>query len=127
MPLHLSPLSRRSFLVRSASAVAGLLFGRRAFASPRETDQNLWALLSDTHIAADRAFVFRGVNMSDHLTSVSREVLGLPKRPAGLFINGDCAYNTGQEEDYKVFTELLERLRADQLPIHLTLGNHDSR
>jgi hypothetical protein len=51
----------------------------------------------------------------------------LPRRPAGVFVNGDCAYNQGEPGDYQQFTGLLEPLRVGGLPLHLALGNHDQR
>jgi 3',5'-cyclic AMP phosphodiesterase CpdA len=127
MPIYLPPVSRRRFLGRTLAAAAGLALKADLFAAEKGTDENFWALFSDTHIAADRAEVVRNVNMTDHLTSVVREVVALPERPAGIFINGDCAYNSGEKEDYRAFTSLLEPLRKAQMPTHLTLGNHDNR
>jgi 3',5'-cyclic AMP phosphodiesterase CpdA len=65
--------------------------------------------------------------MTDHFTRVSGELLSLPKRPAGVFIAGDCAYNSGQIADYAQVAKLLEPIRQDQMPVHLALGNHDNR
>jgi Icc protein len=84
-------------------------------------------LLSDTHLAADKSLVSRGVNMADHFQQVARELVALPKRPAGVFITGDCAFNRGEPGDYAIVKELLQPIRADGLPIHLALGNHDNR
>ena len=127
MPIHLSPLSRRQFLVRSLLGSAGLALGPELFAASKRTDPDSWALLADIHIAADRALIARGINMSDHFASVSRELLALPKRPAGVFITGDCACNSGLTADYARVAELLEPIRKDQMPIHVALGNHDNR
>jgi 3',5'-cyclic-AMP phosphodiesterase len=127
MPIHLPPISRRKFLARSLAGAAGLALGPELLAAAKGTDPDSWALLSDIHIAADPALVARKINMTDHLRKVSEEVLALPKRPAGVFITGDCAYNSGQLADYAHVTGLLEPIRKDQMPIHLTLGNHDNR
>ena len=127
MPIHLPPISRRQFLVRSLAAGAGLALGPRLAAGTKPADANSWALLADTHLATDRALLERGINMTDHFTRVSRELLSLPKRPAGIFIIGDCAFDSGEKGDYGVLTDLLEPLRQDQMPIHLALGNHDNR
>jgi hypothetical protein len=78
-------------------------------------DPAFWALLSDIHIAADPAKVARSVNMTDHFQAVAREVLALPRRPAGVFINGDCAFNSGEKADYAQVLELLKPLREDEL------------
>jgi len=125
MPIFLPPLSRREFLRRSALAAAGVAIAPRLFAAEKQTDENFWALFSDSHVAADRKLVHYNVNMADHLDAVVREVAKLPVRPAGVFVNGDCAFNSGEKGDYGTFSRALEPLR--QSPIHLTLGNHDNR
>jgi Icc protein len=127
MPIHLAPISRRRFLARSLSAAAAVSLNPRLLASAKRTDENSWALLSDIHLAADREKLGRGINMADHFTNVSRELLALPKRPAGVFINGDCAFNSGEAGDYALVAELLRPIREDQMPVHLALGNHDNR
>lgn len=127
MPLHLPPLSRRSFLKRTLLAGAGCALAPAVFAASQRTDANSWAFFADTHIAADAAKIVRDINMTEHLVSVTREVLALPQRPRGVFVNGDCAYNQGETGDYRQFTRLLEPLRAGGLPLHLALGNHDQR
>jgi len=128
MPLQQAPLSRRAFLAHAAAAGLGAALTRRAFAAAATpADPHTWALLSDTHIAADRARVARGVNLTEHLTDVVRDVLARPRRPAGLFIDGDLALNTGEEGDYAVLTELLLPVRGAGIPITLALGNHDHR
>jgi Icc protein len=126
MPIELPPISRRQFLRRSLVAGLGLAVSRDIFAA-RRTDSNFWALLSDTHLAADRAQLGSGINMVDHFEQVSRELLSLPKRPAGLFITGDCAFNKGEKGDYAMLTRMLDPLRAGNIPVHLALGNHDNR
>lgn len=127
MPIHLNPVSRRRFLKGTLAASAGLFLGRNLLAEEKPVDEHTWALLSDPHIAADREKVSRKINMTEHLKSVTREVVDLPKRPAAVLVNGDCAFNLGEPGDYGVFTDLIEPLRNAQLPIHLTLGNHDDR
>src|SRR4051812_18151327 len=128
----LPPIARRRFLVGSLAAGAGLLL-RRPLLAAEETvqsapvDPHRVALLSDTHIAADPKLSARGVNMFDHMKQVCGEVLKLDKRPAAVLVNGDCAYNTGEAEDYATFLGLLKPLREAGLPIHLALGNHDHR
>ncbi|NLF68577.1 MAG: phosphohydrolase [Candidatus Anammoximicrobium sp.] len=126
MPITLPPLSRRRFL---ASVVAGsatwLAHGSSAHASAR--DANRFALLSDTHIAGDRAKVARGVNMHDNLQKVVGEILAAQSAPAGALIAGDLAFNNGTLEDYAVLVERLQPLRQQGVPVHLALGNHDHR
>jgi Icc protein len=127
MPIHLPSISRRGFLKRSLIAGAGLALSPSLLAAMRRWDANSWALLADIHIAADRARVARDINMTGHLQSVSDELLALPKRPAAAFILGDCAFNSGEKEDYATLTELLDPLREGGFPLHLALGNHDRR
>jgi len=93
----------------------------------KRVDENCWALFSDIHIAEDQTKAARGINMTNNLKGVSREVLELPARPARLLISGDCAFNSGEEGDYATLTELLRPLREAGLPIDLTVGNHDNR
>ena len=127
MPIYLPPVSRRGFLRRTLAAAAGLALGPNLFAAEKPVDENFWALFSDPHIAADRAAVHLNVNMAAHLESVVGEVAAWPVRPAGVFVNGDCAYNSGEKADYATVASLLKPLREARMPIHLTLGNHDNR
>jgi Icc protein len=137
MPLHIIPenLSRRRFLssLISAATTAGVAsFGKGTHLSAQESledDSEPWALLSDTHIAADPQTNARGINMADHLRQAVGELLGHHKqRPfAGALINGDCAFLDGQIEDYKTLGTLIEPLFASAVPLHVTLGNHDER
>jgi len=75
MPIELPPISRRQFLRRSLIAGFGLATAHNLLASVRPIDSNFWALLSDTHLAADRAQLAKGINMADHLEQVSRDLL----------------------------------------------------
>lgn len=127
MPIHLPPISRREFFKRSLLAGAGLALAPNLLAAGWRTDANSWALMADTHIAADTARIARGTNMADHFKRVSKELLALPKRPAGVFVIGDCAFNSGEKDDYTTLADLLDPLRAGGLPLHLALGNHDQR
>ena len=127
MPLHLPPLTRRAFLHRTLAAGAGLLTFPSLRAAESDADPDRWALLSDTHIAADRTAVLRDVNMTDHLEAAVRGVRALASRPSGVFVNGDCAVLKGLAEDYATFSALITPLREAGLPLHLTLGNHDDR
>ncbi|HZR17796.1 MAG TPA: metallophosphoesterase [Verrucomicrobiae bacterium] len=127
MPISLPPLSRRRFLRRSLAAAGGAALGAELLGEAREPDGRSWALLSDTHLAANRDLVSRGVNMTDHFKSVSEEVVGAQTAWAGLMITGDCAYNSGELVDYAHLGDLLRPIRRAGLPVHLALGNHDHR
>lgn len=127
MPLHLPPISRRTFLAGGAAAAAGLALGRPPRAAAAEVDSDLIALLSDTHVPGDPSVAARGVNMTDNLRRVVTDLVGLERRPAGVLINGDCAYLKGLPGDYANLAGLVRPLSEAGLPLHLTMGNHDAR
>ncbi len=128
MPLHLAPLSRRQFLARAAAGSAALALAPRVFAAAsRRPDPHTWALLSDTHIAADPKRIAREINLADCLTRVVEEILDRPHRPAGALVDGDLALGTGEAGDYATLARLLAPLRGAGLPLTLALGNHDHR
>lgn len=107
--------------------MAGLALAPRCIAANKELDPDFWALLSDTHIAANRDRVAHGCNMTYHLETVTQELMLEPTLPAGVFVTGDCAYDDGEIDDYGTFSSLLTPLREAGMPVHLTLGNHDNR
>jgi len=123
MPVQLLPLTRRRFL---ATTAAGLL-GIRALRAATPADERSWALLSDPHIAGDRATVSRGAKVADKLAAAVKEVLALTTLPANVLINGDCALKLGFPGDYATFADLVKPLRKAGMTLHLTLGNHDDR
>ncbi len=65
--------------------------------------------------------------MVEHFGQAQRHLLSLPRKPVGLLITGDCAYNSGQAGDYAVLQEQLLPIRAGDIPVHIALGNHDNR
>ena len=128
MPITLPPISRRQFLRRAVLAGVSVALSRDVFAAKSApVDANFFALLSDTHLAAQREQLGQGINMADHFEKVSSELLALSKRPAGLFITGDCAYSSGEKADYTMLTQMLDPVRASDIPVHIALGNHDHR
>lgn len=133
MPLHLTPapdpFSRRRFLHSLAGAGVILSPLTRGLATAADAGKpERWALLSDTHIYSDPAFNARSdTNMADNLRKVVAEVVAEADSLDGVLIDGDCAYNDGQEGDYETLGKLLQPLRDAGLPIHLTMGNHDDR
>ncbi|QEG41394.1 metallophosphoesterase family protein [Roseimaritima ulvae] len=127
MPLHLLPQSRRRFLQTTLASGTTLLAARMVGAEKSEPSREWWALLSDTHIAADPAAIARGVNMFDNLNRVIDQVLAEPSPPAGVIINGDCAYLNGLAADYATLSKALQRLADAGLSVHMNMGNHDDR
>jgi hypothetical protein len=127
MSLHLLPISRRRFLASAAATGVGLLAGYGARADEPRVAADRWALLADTHVAADRGLTHLGANMADNLARVVAAVAGLDPRPAGVVLDGDAAYQRGEPEDYRLAGELLRPLVEARVPLHLTLGNHDHR
>lgn len=125
MPFHLPAISRREFLVRTLGAGALALGNLRA--EEPSADPDLWALYSDTHIAASTAKVWRGEAMYDNSRRVNQEMFGLPKRPCGLIHFGDCAFKEGLAEDYETFQSTIRAMRQSGIPVHLMVGNHDER
>jgi predicted phosphodiesterase len=128
MPITLPPISRRRFL-RGALAAAGaialdpvLSWGNESAPNPHRL-----ALISDIHLDADPASVSRNVNMLDHFRKVSQQVIALKDRPSMVLINGDCAHAHGRPQDYAAVSKALAPMRSAGFPIHLGLGNHDSR
>lgn len=126
MPFHIAPLNRRRFLAGAAALGSSLLLPAH-WAEAKDIDPDHWVLFSDPHIAENPAEISRKVNMAEHFRRAVTEVLALEKRPAGLLVNGDCAYNKGLAGDYATFSGLLKPLSAAGIPLHLTLGNHDDR
>ncbi len=127
MPLHVASLSRRQFLARGAVAVAGLTVLRSGWGAETGTNPNLFALLSDTHIPTSPDVTARETNMTANLRQVVGELIGLTPKPAGVFVNGDCAYLKGLPADYANFAECVAPLSEAGLPLHCTMGNHDDR
>lgn len=129
MPVYLPPLSRRQFIAGSAAAASALM-GRgllRATDGPTAVDAHRFALLSDTHVAGDRAAIMRGVTMAQNLAKAVADVIACSPRPAAAVVNGDLALGTGESADYATLVELVEPLRRAGVPVHLGLGNHDHR
>jgi len=89
-----------------------------------EQDCTRWALLSDTHIAADPEDRYRGFYPYRNLQEVAGQIAC--DLPDGLVITGDLARLRGQTEAYENLKALLAPI-AEQRPIHLGLGNHDDR
>ncbi|MCB1225822.1 MAG: metallophosphoesterase [Verrucomicrobiales bacterium] len=126
MPINVFPdLTRRQWLRGSlAAAGAGVISSARAAQGGGE---EFWALLSDTHIAADANKEARGVNMAANLERCVAQVLRAGGKPHGVLIGGDCALNDGQPADYTTFVERLRPFHDTRVQVHCVLGNHDNR
>ena len=129
----MSSSTRRQFL---GSVAVGIAAASRV-ASGSETDStantpdvpddeaaNQVAILNDSHIGEDHA---PGHVHPENLRAAVKQLCTLPERPAAVIINGDLAMSVGTPGDYRSFASLIEPLREAGLPVHLTLGNHDTR
>ncbi|QDT02174.1 3',5'-cyclic adenosine monophosphate phosphodiesterase CpdA [Rubripirellula lacrimiformis] len=127
MPIHLTSLRRRSFLQTSLGAGASLLtFGPALGDQTYDATEHV-ALLSDTHVDADATKVVRGSVMSANLVNVIEDVLDQTQKPTIALIDGDCAFNVGLPADYKTLASMLTAFPAADIPLHMTMGNHDDR
>ena len=111
-------LHRRSFLRQSLGAAA---LSQTAAAAP---DATRWALLSDTHIAADPNDTYRGFVPSANLTKAVAQVTAAPFD--AILVNGDLARLEGKPADYARFGAFAQDL-SSHAPLAVTLGNHDAR
>jgi len=116
MPIHLT--SRRQFIAQIGAAVA--FSSMETFAA--EVDENLIAILNDTHIGAQHP---ASASIPTNLRNTIAWLLALPKRPAAVIINGDLALRDGKRGDYEHFATLIAPLRDAGVSLHLTMGNHD--
>lgn len=83
-----------------------------------------WALLADTHVAANKEEVYNGSYPFRNLKAI---VPGLvAAAPAGAMIVGDVARLDGRPGDYELVKEVLAPF-AKEAPVFLGLGNHDHR
>ncbi len=93
-------------------------------AAAAETEEELVAILNDTHIGAKQKL---DSPIPTHLAATVDYLVNLEKRPSAVFINGDLALRDGQPEDYSLFAKLIQPLRESGMSVHLTMGNHDER
>jgi len=88
-------------------------------------DPNCVVLMADTHLLPRREDGRRGVRPAEAFEQAAKDILSLPKRPAGLIIAGDCVHEDAG--GYAMLQKLLKPLRRAGLSVHLTIGNHDNR
>ena len=131
MPIHIPSISRRRFLGTTLAAGAGAVLGAGRFSSlfAEEAGRTLdcWAMISDTHIPADRDRVLNEVCPVKNLIEIRKDILVCPKKPAGAIISGDCAFLEGFPGDYPTLLEEFQPLRDGGMSVHFVLGNHDHR
>lgn len=125
MPIHLGPLSRRRFL--AAGSAAATLALMQPSPGGEAAGSDVFALLADTHIPEHPDVVARGVNMTENFRHIIADLCAMDQHPAGVIVNGDCAYLKGLPADYVNFAACIQPLTAIGLPLHLTMGNHDDR
>jgi 3',5'-cyclic AMP phosphodiesterase CpdA len=111
-------IDRRGFLQASLSALAFTGVMRAGTNGARV------ALLSDTHISEDPADAFRGFKPHENLKKVTEMVT--KAAPDLLLINGDLARSNGHPADYAAWNAFINPL-ADNMPMVVTMGNHDDR
>jgi len=128
------PLVSRRRLLKDGLALAACAWAPRpnrawakeSRAGPASADApevTRWALLSDTHIAADPQNHYRSFYPWRNLQEVIAQIACDP--PDGLVIAGDLARLKGKTEDYRNFRTLLTPI--GRRPVYLGLGNHDDR
>jgi 3',5'-cyclic AMP phosphodiesterase CpdA len=130
MTLHVLPpesalASRRRFFAWAGLAgvtiAAGSSFGEDA-AKP-----TVVALLSDTHIDADKTKANRDVVMSEHLAKAWEQVAAAATRLSAAIVHGDVAHLKGEAGDYRQVAQLLIPAGKAAVPLHFLMGNHDDR
>ena len=130
MPIHVPPISRRSFLAQGAAIAASLTCTRPVWSAELPDGDAPFALLSDTHVPNSPVVTGGGVhraNMTENLKRVVAQLVELKQKPAAVLINGDCDYLKGLPADYENLAGLVKPLSEAGLSLHLTMGNHDDR
>ena len=117
------PINRKQFLKTSLGIA--VTFSIPTYGMGRSNAREAhWAFLSDTHVAGDRGETYRGFKPYENLQTVVPQVQ--TAAPQGVVVNGDVARLIGEVVDYQQVTSLLNPL-AQNVPIHMTMGNHDDR
>src|SRR5271157_1023641 len=120
-------IDRRSFLKQSLVATGAFSSGLGALSLRARDAKSImvrWALLSDTHIAADPSDTYRGFKPHENLAKVVDKLKA--SHFDAILINGDLARLEGKPVDYVRFTDFVDPL-AEQSALVVTLGNHDER
>jgi 3',5'-cyclic-AMP phosphodiesterase len=123
--LFFEPLDRRRFLTATALGATALSITGCHSASKHAGNDNLHvALISDTHIPADKSNEYRGFKPWENLEKIVPEIANA--RPEGVIHCGDVARVEGLAGDYQEVRSLLQPVAAFA-PIYIGLGNHDHR
>ncbi len=119
-------VNRRQFLTLGLAVAGGVvsLGPQKARGVEPRKDFTRWAFLSDLHVPAKRDGRFRGFFPYQNLQRVMDEVG--TSLPDGVMITGDLARWRGQIDAYGNVQSLLDPM-ARTRPIHMGVGNHDSR
>lgn len=127
MPYILDRTFGRKTFIKTSLKYAGALSSMGLFyqlTQAKESARDLHlALLSDTHIKAYKSEQYRGFFPYENLQMAVKQVI--EKSPEMMLINGDIARLDGQLGDYVAVQEILSDL--SDLPLVMTLGNHDDR
>lgn len=120
-----NPISRKTFIKQSTALMGALSVGSSFYAHAASPRRELrYALLSDTHVAADPNNEYRKFFPYQNTQKVVAQLNEF--QPEGIIINGDVARLEGKAEDYQNVKSLLQPL-SQTAPIHMGMGNHDDR
>jgi 3',5'-cyclic AMP phosphodiesterase CpdA len=129
MPIYLPPISRRRFLAGALAAGASL--PRWTLAEEAESREDARAsrylLMSDVHMGAHFKQEKHGVRPAEEFSRAIEQILALRDRPERVIAAGDYAIGWGNHGDYKMFHELIARLREAGMSCRFAMGNHDER
>lgn len=116
-------LNRRAFIKSSIFAAGAASLGITEITYGASEKMCRWALLSDTHLPANKAEEWSGFSMVKNMEKVVPGVAAA--KPDAICITGDVARLKGLPEDYVVAKEYVDLL-SNIAPVHMALGNHDN-
>ncbi|MCF7847656.1 MAG: metallophosphoesterase [Kiritimatiellales bacterium] len=117
-----SKIMRRTLIKNSVFAVGAASLGITEITYAAQKKFCRWALLSDTHVPADKTENVRGFPIIENLEAAVSQIVG--SKLDGVAITGDLARLEGRAEDYAVLGEYVAKL-SKTAPVSLVLGNHD--